>query len=404
MSDRPDSGGQIPRITLFTAGKDATYALGLTRHLVALGCEVDFIGSDELTPAGLPDGSRIHFYNLRGDVRENAGSGQKIWRVLAYYGRLFRYAVTAKPKIFHILWVNKFEWFDETVLLMYYKLLGKKICFTAHNVNKGKRDGQDSFLNRLALKIQYQLCDHIFVHTGRMKAELAADFNQPDGKISVIPLGMNVIVPSTALTSAEARRRLGFNSSDRVILFFGNIAPYKGLEFLVAAFNRLAPAEASYRLVIAGRPKGPPEYWAGVRQAIAQGPVSDRIRQVIEFVPDEETELYFKAADVSALPYVHIFQSGVLVLSYTFGLPVIASDVGSLKEDIVEGETGYVFEPGNTEDLVRAIKTYFDSDLRRNLASRRPEIQAYAREKFSWAKVAAITTAVYSELAGAGKQ
>lgn len=404
MPDLTAPGASIPRISLFTAGKDATYALGLTRHLVALGCEVDFIGSDELTPAGLPDTSRIHFFNLRGEVRENTGLGQKIRRVLVYYGRLIRYAATAQPKVFHILWVNKLEWFDETVLMIYYKLLGKKICFTAHNINKGKRDGHDTLLNRLALKIQYRLCDHIFVHTGKMKAELAADFNQPENKISVIPLGMNVIVPATALTGAAARRRLGLAAQDRVILFFGNIAPYKGLEFLVAAFNRLAPGDTRYQLIIAGRPKGPPEYWAGIKQAIEQGPVRDRIRLVIEFVPEADTELYFKAADVSALPYTHIFQSGVLVLSYTFGLPVVASDVGSLAEDILEGKTGYVFAPGNIEDLIWKIQTYFESDLHRDLAARREEIQTYVREKFSWTKVAAITTAVYSELAGAGKK
>ena len=71
----------------------------------------------------------------------------------------------AQPKIFHILWNNKFEFFDRTLLMLYYKLLGKKIVFTAHNVNIRKRDGNDSWLNRFSLKIQYQLVDHIFVHT-----------------------------------------------------------------------------------------------------------------------------------------------------------------------------------------------------------------------------------------------
>ena len=74
-----------------------------------------------------------------------------------YYVRLVRYAATAKPKLFHILWNNKFELFDRTVLMLYYKLLGKSIVFTAHNVNAGKRDSNDSWLNRLSLKIQYQL-------------------------------------------------------------------------------------------------------------------------------------------------------------------------------------------------------------------------------------------------------
>jgi glycosyltransferase involved in cell wall biosynthesis len=401
MPDVSDISPLGPRLTLFTAGKDSTYALGLTQALVAQGCELDFIGCDELTPLGLPDQSRIHFLNLRGETKEHVGLGRKIRRVLVYYSRLFRYAATAQPGIFHILWVNKLEWLDQTVLMLYYRLLGKKICFTAHNVNKARRDGHDSWLNRLTLKVHYNLCSHIFVHTGKMRQELMADFNQPENKISVIPLGMNVIVPITGLTGAEARQRLGLAARDKVILFFGNIAPYKGLELLVEAFHKLAAGDADYRLVIAGSPKGPPKYWAGIQAGIAASPVRDRILLRIEYVPEAETEWFFKAADVSVLPYRHIFQSGVLVLSYTFGLPVIAADVGSLREEIIEGKTGHVHEPGNAADLARLLQLYFASDLYCNLNQSREEIKGYAREKYSWAKVAALTTAVYAELSGA---
>ena len=81
----------------------------------------------------------------------------------------------------------------------------------------------------------------------------------------------------------------------------------------------------------------------------------DRVIEKIEYVPDEATELYFKAADVLVLPYVRVFQSGVLFLGYSFGLPVIAADVGSLKEEIVEGKTGFVFKPQDSSDLARTI-------------------------------------------------
>ncbi len=93
-----------------------------------------------------------------------------------YYAKLIRYAATAKPRIFHILWNNKFELFDRTLLMLYYKLLGKKIVFTVHNVNAGRRDSKDTRLNRLTLRIQYRLADHIFVHTEKMKRELIEEF------------------------------------------------------------------------------------------------------------------------------------------------------------------------------------------------------------------------------------
>ena len=109
-------------------------------------------------------------------------------------------------------------------------------------------------------------------------------------------------------------------------------------------------------------------------------------------------ELYFKAADVLIVPYVHIFQSGVPFLAYSFGLPVIATDVGSLREDIIEGRTGFVCQPEDSSALARTIDKYFESELFRDLENRRFEIKEYANERYSWNKVAAITTAVYSNL------
>ena len=97
----------------------------------------------------------------------------------------------------------------------------------------------------------------------------------------------------------------------------------------------------------------------------------------------------FKAADVLILPYTHVFQSGVLFLGYSFGLPAIAADVGTLKEEIIEGQTGFVFKPQDSSDLASKIDEYFKSELFRNLETRRAEIKAYANERYSWDKVAA---------------
>ena len=75
------------------------------------------------------------------------------------------------------------------------------------------------------------------------------------------------------------------------------------------------------------------------------------------------------------LPYRHIYQSGVLFLGHSFGLPVLAADVGSLKDDIVEGKTGFVFRPEDPDDLARVIEQYFASDLYADLNNRRKEIR-----------------------------
>jgi len=390
-------------IALLTGGGDKPYALGMAAALTSEGILLDFIGSDDLQVPELLNNARINFLNLRGDQGPNVSPFAKARRILNYYIRLVCYAATARPKIFHILWTNKFVFFDRTLLLTYYKLLGKRIALTAHNVNAGKRDSNDSWLNRFSLKCEYILSDHIFVHTEKMKDELSSEFGIPPGKVSVIPFGINNTAPNTNLSTEEAKRRLGLVNEDKAILFFGNIAPYKGLEYLVTAFGDLLQTDSSYRLIIVGKPKGDENYWSRIHRAIVQRGIADRVIERIEYIPDEETELYFKAADVLVLPYAHIFQSGVLFLGYSYGLPAIAADVGSLREEIVEGETGLTFKARDSSALACAIEQYFASELFRQLERRRSQVKTYANERYSWSKVATITTRIYSSLLEADK-
>lgn len=386
---------------LLTGAQDRHYAFGLAMALVSQGVCLDIVGSDEIDSPEMHTTLGLRFLNLRGDQRRKVAQRRKISRVLLYYARLIRYAVNAKPKIFHILWNNKFEFFDRTLLMLYYKLLGKTIVFTAHNVNIAKRDLCDTLPNRLTLWIQYRLSDHVFVHTDQMKRELVEGFGVRETAVTVIPYGINSAVPETDLTAAEARRRLGISDGDRTILFFGAIAPYKGLDLLIDAFRRLRTGKAVYRLIIAGRPKrGWEEYSREIGHAIRTGACSESIIQTNGFIPDEEIELYFKAADVLALPYRRVFQSGVLFLGFKFGLPVVATDIGSFGQDIIEGRTGYVCKPADPADLAKAFETYFSSELFRRLDSRRRDIREWMSARHSWDVVARMTRDVYAELLG----
>jgi glycosyltransferase involved in cell wall biosynthesis len=235
-----------------------------------------------------------------------------------------------------------------------------------------------------------------------MAEELMAEFSVPAGKISVIPFGINSTVPDTALTPAEARRRLGIAASERVLLFFGNIARYKGLQHLVEAMPALLEQVPAARLIIAGRPKGEEAYWAGIETRISELGFDERVLKRIEYVPDEETEVYFKAADLLVLPYTHVFQSGVLFLGYNFGLPAVATDVGALREEIVEGQTGHICDASDAGKLASVIAEYFGSDLYRELPARRLHIRKFAAQRYSWAIVASISKGVYAKLMRAG--
>lgn len=385
-------------VTLLTGGGDRPYVFGLATSLISEGVALDIIGSDILDFPVLHGKNAVTFLNLRGSVNSDAGFLRKVFRVTMYYAKLLHYASTSKPKIFHILWNNKLEHFDRTILMLFYKLLGKRIVRTAHNVNAGKRDSNDGFLNRFTLRIQYRLSDHIFVHTEKMKLELAEEFGMPKARVSVIPFGINNSVPTTCLTSVEARQRLGIRTDKKTILFFGRITPYKGLEYLIEAYQRFLTCREEYQLIIAGIPKNCESYWAAIRESVHEDVQRGSVLVNATFIPDCETEVYFKAADVLILPYRHIYQSGVLFLGYSFGLPAIAADVGSLKDEIVEGETGFAFKPEDPADLAKVIEKYFGSDLYAALDRRRKEIRDYITEKHSWGVVSKMTMNLYADL------
>src|SRR5437773_995397 len=235
-------------VCLLTGGDDRPYALGMASALIGQGISIDFVGSDKLDAPELHREPFITFLNLRGDQSEGAPLRRKVVRIIAYYARLAKYAARSRARIFHILWNNKFEHFDRTLLMLYYRLFGKRIIFTAHNVNMRKRDGRDNWLNRLSLGVQYRLCHHILVHTVAMKDELVADFGIAPQGVSVIPFGINNTSPATALGRREARERIGLGPGEKTLLFFGQIAPYKGLEYLIAAMVELAKEDKGLRL------------------------------------------------------------------------------------------------------------------------------------------------------------
>lgn len=386
------------KVSLLTGGADKPYALGITQGLVSKGVTVDLIGNDEMSRAGIVADKNVNYYNLRGDQSPTNSIMQKIVRVVKYYLRLIMYAANTDSKLFHVLWVNKFIVLDRTILTIYYKLLGKKLAFTAHNVDQGQRDGKYSAIDRLSLKIFYLLNDHIFVHTEKMKTQLMDEFSIREEKISVILFGINDTIPKSAMTKSDARARLELADQEKVLLFFGYIAPYKGLEYLVRAMGQLISKDRLFRLIIAGQIKNCQSYWETIESIIEKLNLDNYIIKKIKFIPDDDIEVLFKSSDVAVLPYKFIFQSGVPFLSYNFGLPVIASDVGSLKEVIVEGRTGMVCRKEDPVDLASKIKEYFEGELFRNLEENRNNIIEYAHEKYSWDKISATIFDVYREL------
>jgi glycosyltransferase involved in cell wall biosynthesis len=241
----------------------------------------------------------------------------------------------------------------------------------------------------------YRLADHIIVHTDRSKTDITRQFNIHARKVSVIGFGVNRIVPKTSLSRGEAKQQLGLSVDDKALLFFGNVLPYKGLEYLLDAARDLLRKDRSYRVVIAGRNQLHEAYW---REKIAPR-LADRLSDSVicrtAFVRDEEVEVYFKAADVLVLPYLAIFQSAVLFVAYSFGLPVIASDVGAFRDDIAVGKTGYICSPNDVSSLKAVIGEFFAGPLYTAHDEARRRIARYAADKYSWDTVGRKTLDVY---------
>ena len=231
-----------------------------------------------------------------------------------------------------------------------------------------------------------------------MRQQLEADFGVPARKVTTVPFGINQTVPITTMTRDDARLRLGLSPTAKVLLFFGNIAAYKGVDYAVQAMSRLVLTYPDAQLVIAGSPKSDDGYWPTVMEMIKRLGLERNVSQAIAFIPDDEVETYFKAADVLVLPYTHVFQSGVLFLGYHFGLPAIATNVGGLKDDVLDGITGFTCHASDVDQLAETFEKFFRSPLYANLAARRSEIRDLMARRNSWSNVSEETCRVYGSL------
>ena len=172
-------------------------------------CGLDLIGSDDVDCPEFHTSPRLNFLNLRGDQRPDARLTSKVTgcaQVLRQAYPLCGYRQT--ENLPHPL-EQQIRDVRSNFSYALLQALGKKIVLTVHNVNAAKRDSKDSFLNRLTLRIQYRLADHIFVHTEKMKLELIDAFGVPRLGSRVIPFGINNSVPDTSLTQARPNRTIG---------------------------------------------------------------------------------------------------------------------------------------------------------------------------------------------------
>ncbi|MBL4656593.1 MAG: glycosyltransferase [Flavobacteriales bacterium] len=173
----------------------------------------------------------------------------------------------------------------------------------------------------------------------------------------------------------EARESLKLDPTKKTILYFGFIRDYKGLDLLIEAFGQL---DDSYQLVLAGECYGSFDKY---QHLIDKSPLKGDIHVHNTYISDAEVPNYFCAADVCVLPYKSATQSGITSISFHFDLPIIATDVGGLKESIHHEKNGLIVSATTPQAIGNSIQQYFDKDLKNQFIG---DIQASKNEK-SWA-------------------
>jgi glycosyltransferase involved in cell wall biosynthesis len=206
----------------------------------------------------------------------------------------------------------------------------------------------------------------------------------------VVPHGGSALPPLTAADRAQARARLGLEADQPVLLFFGMIKPYKGLEFLLEAMPAVLAAFPRAVLLAAGEALMP---MRPIHERIERLGLEDAVRLRESFVPQEEAPLYFAAADLLVAPYTDIAASGVVAQAQTYGLPAVVTRVGALPDFVEPEGCGFVVPPRSPEALAGAIcRALADSAALAEMGRR-------ARHRIGrdhdWGAVARRTLAVY---------
>jgi glycosyltransferase involved in cell wall biosynthesis len=166
----------------------------------------------------------------------------------------------------------------------------------------------------------------------------------------------------------EARRRLGWGEDERVLLFFGYIRRYKGLDMLLRAMPEIK-AKTQARLVVLGEfyeDRGPYD------RIIADGGIKGDVTMTGDYVPSESVGVHFSASDLVVLPYRSATQSGIVQVAFQLERPVLCTRVGGLEEMVTDGVTGLIIPPEDEEALVHAVERYYGEDLDGRLV---PEIR-----------------------------
>ncbi len=225
----------------------------------------------------------------------------------------------------------------------------KIICVVDNIIPHEKRIGDKPLTKYFIKPIDGFLC---------MSHSVVDDFKHFNTKAPILFSPHPIYDYGQLISKNEAKAKLGLNEEDNIILFFGIIRDYKGLDWLLDAFSKTSYKQYNYKLLVAG------EFYTDdkpYREQIYRLNLGEHLLLHDKFINDDEVYQYFNAADVVVQPYKHATQSGVTQIAFHFEKPMIVTDVGGLAEIVPHGRAGYVVKP-NIEAISGAIEHFFVND------------------------------------------
>ena len=265
------------------------------------------------------------------------------------------------------------------------KFLGKtKVIYSCHNVFPHERFPMDRLLTKMVLKNG----DGFIVHSEKDAADLKSIKRNAKYRKTVLPSFS--LFNTGQMSRVKARKLLNINADDKVILFFGLVRPYKGLQYLLKAFARIRNKENT-KLMIAGSFGGDKQAYMDI---IAEEHLQDRVIINDAYIPDTEVEKYFQACNLVVLPYVSATQSAVVQTAFDFEKPVIVTNVGGLPEVVLDGKTGFVVPAEDPDTLAKKIDEYFEKDKEQEFV-KNIRSEAY---KYSWDRMRECIEKLYTTM------
>ncbi|MHA6724024.1 glycosyltransferase family 4 protein [Sphingomonas sp. RS2018] len=284
---------------------------------------------------------------------------------------------------FHFFHVGALQYFGVLVARMF----GLRVVVSAHDVGSFRAGESRGILSRL-----YEASDAIVVYSARGREMLTATFGMPAEKVFVVPHGnyAGFLPPLPARSAAKAA--FGYTSDEFVVLFFGQLKRVKRLDLLLeAAAVARSRSGDRIRLLVAG--SAADSDMAAIDRLIADENLSAIVQLHARYIPNEELPRYLASADLAVLPYDNIYQSGVVLLAMTNGVPVLTSDIPGMLEVVDHGRTGLTFRAGDADDLANTLLAAAREEW--NLADLSAEASRYVATRHSWTNCALATIKAY---------